>query len=434
MNEALNHDDFEPKSIAIYEDFLTYYSSKNYNQATYKNAYKAILRCIDKTDITKWEYEDFQLAIEKKVSSNTNQIFSFLYAKGYLENEIGFKNKFNSKENILKNLNKKKESLKGSNEPQTNMEYNLAISVPDLEKIFSFIKNVDLKNYKNIKATFFFYLLFDLDLPPNQIQAMKGANYKDGSYTFEAGYSIEIPERFNFIFETANKREVHSGLGSPNEDIAYLGLQVGIKGLEPNHINTAKNQRTMLCPECGYGFLATIENWVSINGFLVCKDCAERLWGKQDLKKNEMINNIPNYWVEFEENNILVENDDLYNILIDLGNIEVTEGSQNLITHLIRERRPQIVKLAKKKFIKEHGKLYCVLCEFDFKEKYGNLGENFIQAHHINPISEMKEEDKTKVNDLIMVCSNCHSMLHNRNPWKTVEELQKILEINKSLN
>jgi len=89
--------------------------------------------------------------------------------------------------------------------------------------------------------------------------------------------------------------------------------------------------------------------------------------------------------------------------------------------------------LKQKRRVKEkNGKLFCEVCEFVFADKYGDIGQDFIEAHHNKAISEMKENEKTKVSDLIMVCSNCHKMLHRRRPWLTKEKL-KLLLVNKML-
>ena len=58
--------------------------------------------------------------------------------------------------------------------------------------------------------------------------------------------------------------------------------------------------------------------------------------------------------------------------------------------------------------------MFCEICGFSFVDKYGDIGKDFIEAHHIKPVSEMKEGESTNINDLVMVCSNCHSMIHRR--------------------
>nr|WP_309143178.1 HNH endonuclease [Bacillus atrophaeus] len=62
-----------------------------------------------------------------------------------------------------------------------------------------------------------------------------------------------------------------------------------------------------------------------------------------------------------------------------------------------------------------------------FFEQYGEIGGDFIEGHHTIPVSELEEGQKTKIDDIALVCSNCHKMLHRRRPWLTKEELKKLI-------
>lgn len=74
----------------------------------------------------------------------------------------------------------------------------------------------------------------------------------------------------------------------------------------------------------------------------------------------------------------------------------------------------------------------CKACGFNFEKKYGQIGANYIHVHHIKPISEQKE--KIKINpetDLIVLCANCHSMIHrNKHYTLSVDELKNIISKN----
>ena len=114
----------------------------------------------------------------------------------------------------------------------------------------------------------------------------------------------------------------------------------------------------------------------------------------------------------------------------DLINLEkeFSEGKQILRTHLSYERNNQVIPLAKEHFKQKHGgKLFCEICGFDFYKTYGELGKDYIEGHHITPVSQLKEGETTKIEDIIMVCSNCHRMLHRRKPWLSIEELKLLL-------
>ncbi|MEH7483963.1 HNH endonuclease [Neobacillus drentensis] len=103
------------------------------------------------------------------------------------------------------------------------------------------------------------------------------------------------------------------------------------------------------------------------------------------------------------------------------------EGKIKLMQHLVRERNPEVIKLAKERFIQLHGKLFCEVCNFDFREHYGDIGEGYIEGHHTKPVSEMGEGEETKVDDIALVCSNCHRMLHRKRPWLSINQLKELL-------
>jgi len=119
--------------------------------------------------------------------------------------------------------------------------------------------------------------------------------------------------------------------------------------------------------------------------------------------------------------------EDILSIVENENPNEFDEGAEVLFEHLSHERNAEVVALAKRLFKDSHnGKLYCENCGFDFNEKYGVRGESFIEAHHIKPVSEMSEGNITRVEDLVLLCSNCHSIVHVKKPWLTMEQLKKI--------
>ena len=102
------------------------------------------------------------------------------------------------------------------------------------------------------------------------------------------------------------------------------------------------------------------------------------------------------------------------------------EGRRVQRIHIIRERSPRLVSLAKKRHAERHGgNLPCEACGFDFKDRYGPRGDLFIEAHHTLPLST-SDESETCVEHLALVCANCHRMLHKK-PWMSVNELKSLL-------
>src|SRR5262245_62166805 len=91
----------------------------------------------------------------------------------------------------------------------------------------------------------------------------------------------------------------------------------------------------------------------------------------------------------------------------------------------MRERNQRIV-LQRKNQAMATGMLRCQVCSFDFARFYGAIGDGFIEAQHTVPRS-MAGLTTTKASDLVLVCSNCHSMLHRHRPWPTPDELRSII-------
>lgn len=110
--------------------------------------------------------------------------------------------------------------------------------------------------------------------------------------------------------------------------------------------------------------------------------------------------------------------------------LSFTEGKEKYTLHISKERNKKVVALKKKSAFDLNPLLPCEICDISFKTKYGLVGEGFIEAHHIFPISELTEETQTKVEDLILVCSNCHKMIHRKGSLLTVEQIKSILVSN----
>lgn len=109
--------------------------------------------------------------------------------------------------------------------------------------------------------------------------------------------------------------------------------------------------------------------------------------------------------------------------------VEAPEGKILTRLHRYKERNRKLVENRKAKALKETGKLECEVCGFDFEKTYGARGKGFIEAHHTKPVHTLPEEGKTKLEDLALVCSNCHRMIHSSRPWLSVEELKKSITL-----
>jgi 5-methylcytosine-specific restriction protein A len=106
---------------------------------------------------------------------------------------------------------------------------------------------------------------------------------------------------------------------------------------------------------------------------------------------------------------------------------EAPEGRLLTRTHRVRERNSRLVSARKAKALQEQGHLQCAGCGFSFAAVYGARGVEFIECHHTLPLSSLRPNSKTRLEDLALVCSNCHRMIHRRAPWLTMDQLSSII-------
>ena len=50
-----------------------------------------------------------------------------------------------------------------------------------------------------------------------------------------------------------------------------------------------------------------------------------------------------------------------------------------------------------------------------------------MECHHVKPVSKIEKNEKTKLVDLVLLCSNCHRMVHRKKPWLNLEEITELI-------
>ncbi len=115
---------------------------------------------------------------------------------------------------------------------------------------------------------------------------------------------------------------------------------------------------------------------------------------------------------------------------IDEANFEeAAEGKLLTRLHQFRERNKRLIDQCKKKALKEQGHLRCSACNFDFGIQYGPTASHIIDCHHTKPVHTLTEGEKTNIKDLILLCANCHRVVHSSKQWLTLEQLKnKLIE------
>lgn len=95
----------------------------------------------------------------------------------------------------------------------------------------------------------------------------------------------------------------------------------------------------------------------------------------------------------------------------------VSEGKASTRNVKTIERSSKLRQFAVQKQ-QEKGDFSCSICGFNFEQVYGELGKEYIQFHHIKPLSEYTDAElsdqalKDALSNLIPLCPNCHCMVH----------------------
>jgi len=104
------------------------------------------------------------------------------------------------------------------------------------------------------------------------------------------------------------------------------------------------------------------------------------------------------------------------------------EGETVTRVQAFKQRNIKLIHEAKQRHLEQQGDLACEVCGMNFEAQYGEIGQGYIEAHHRKPMAEMQGETLSEVEDIILLCSNCHRMIHRQTPPFTVEELKSRVE------
>lgn len=103
------------------------------------------------------------------------------------------------------------------------------------------------------------------------------------------------------------------------------------------------------------------------------------------------------------------------------------EGKKQLKLHWARERNSSLARRKIKSVLAKNLPVNCEACDFNFEQHYGLLGMKFCEVHHVEPLAEVGPR-LTGLDDLALLCSNCHRMIHRTYPIEDIKKFRKRLK------
>ena len=108
---------------------------------------------------------------------------------------------------------------------------------------------------------------------------------------------------------------------------------------------------------------------------------------------------------------------------VDIHSVAATEGRRRLVLHLQRERNQTVVRNKKK----QAASLDCEVCGFSFHRAYGSAASEYCEVHHLLRLSDVELTTRTRLEDLAILCANCHRVVHLKPEPYTLSEVRNLL-------
>jgi len=100
------------------------------------------------------------------------------------------------------------------------------------------------------------------------------------------------------------------------------------------------------------------------------------------------------------------------------------EGAPRLFFHFRRERDRRLVEAKLNQMRAVVGRISCEACGFSADDTYTGLGCDICEVHHRRPLSEAAAPTNTTLDDLAVLCANCHRAIHRTEPLHSVEDFR----------
>jgi 5-methylcytosine-specific restriction protein A len=97
---------------------------------------------------------------------------------------------------------------------------------------------------------------------------------------------------------------------------------------------------------------------------------------------------------------------------------------------LYRQHRSIERQTSHSKKVKQLLGFRCMACDSDLREIYGDKADGIIEAHHLIPLSSLKDGQVVRFNprtDFAVLCPNCHRVIHRLADPSDLEALRSLL-------
>ena len=216
-----------------------------------------------------------------------------------------------------------------------------------------------------------------------------------------------------------------------NKDMTgvYLSLNQGVTVVKEEYKRSAKKVLSARATDFRYklNFAPNDQISISLNSTIHDTKLYEQgnilavYYDANNLPDEEILQNDLRRFLHYYQNLILVDSSGPATSKSE----ELIESKQRRL-HEMFDRRGLSLKIKEKKGYK------CEACNFNFEDKYGELGKKFIEAHHLVSFASLNEGDtKLSLNDFAVLCSNCHRMIHRLKDSSNLDELKAIINKNK---
>lgn len=103
-----------------------------------------------------------------------------------------------------------------------------------------------------------------------------------------------------------------------------------------------------------------------------------------------------------------------------LSRIEAEEGKVFKAETNFRVRNRTLINIKKMQ-----SPCICEVCGFSYEQHYGEIGRGYIIAHHLKLVAT--GPTTTTLDDIALVCANCHAMIHSKNPPIPISDMRHIV-------